>query len=164
MNTNYLQRLSFHKLEVYQPSESLHSFVLVRNSLLQSIRTQQQQDSWLDACFDELTPTTVDLTLGSDEPIEKILMDGEDKYDTENDIDMLLLEEDSEEEDDGPVSPEESSLQPPSYRSIGPAFFIPMDDEDDDAILAAPDNHHHPTQHSYGSTDGHHKLGSFLSV
>ncbi|SAM00878.1 hypothetical protein [Absidia glauca] len=172
MSTNYLQRLSFHKLEVHQPSESLHSFVLVRNSLLHSIQTQQQ-DSWLDACFDELTPdtTTMDLTLDSTEPLETIIMDEDDDDD---DMDMLLLDDDSDEEN-GPVSPEESSLQPPPYRSRpSPAFFIPMDDdiqeEEEDAILSAADNHHLTTpQHPYGPTDDtrHHKLHpttSFLSV
>ncbi|ORZ15862.1 hypothetical protein BCR42DRAFT_416050 [Absidia repens] len=155
MNTHYLQQLSFHKLEIHQPTASLHSFVLVRNSLLQSIRTQQEQDSWLDACFDELDPES--------SPTDSSLMGDRDSslamglcYDNEqqqqqqqqdsdimDDIDMLLLEEDDDDDDDddisdddGPVSPEQSTLlQQPHYRSRpfgSPAFFIPMDDDEDD--------------------------------
>lgn len=171
MNTDYLQRLSLVKLEEYQPGEPLHFFVLVRNSLLHSI-DREHEDSWLDACFDELAPdtTTVDLTLDSTEPLETILIDKDDG----DDMDMLLLDDDSD-EDNGPVSPEESSLQPPPHRSRpSPAFFIPMDDDiqedEGDTILSAADGQHLTTpQHSYGPTDdtGNHKFypsTSFLSV
>ncbi|CAO3600547.1 unnamed protein product [Absidia cylindrospora] len=153
MNTHYLQQLSFHKLEIHQPTASLHSFVLVRNSLLQSIRTQQEQDSWLDACFDELDPESspTDSTLIGDQDSSLAMglcydteQQQQDDNDVMDDIDMLLLEEDDDDDDisddddddDGPVSPEQSTLlQQPHYRSRpfgSPAFFIPMDDDDDD--------------------------------
>ncbi|KAI8060451.1 hypothetical protein BC940DRAFT_312040 [Gongronella butleri] len=146
MSTHHLQRLSFQKLECQHGNTSLHTFVLIRNSLLRSIQTQQQEDSWLEACFDEAdAPIVMESTLHDHDMDMLLLHDDSDDATldlVDEHIDAALLDslpdeeeddddDDDDDDEDGPVSPEQTLSSPSFYRQPGsPTFFIPMDEDD----------------------------------
>lgn len=87
--------------------------------LFEQVEQEEEEQTWLDSCFDELQQPQQEQSLYSEEEEE------EDVY-----------EDCSSEEDDlmMPLSPQDHQLQdvPPFYKRKRPTFFINEDEEEDE--------------------------------
>lgn len=126
---HYYTRLSFEKLENFDMQKSsLSSFVLVRNSLITALTKQQQQQHyqevvnsdmmlfdkveeqeqqvWLDSCFNEL---------------DQVYSEGDQ---------VEVNPEDESDEEDMPLSPQDNNE--PFYNKKKTTFFINEEDEEEE--------------------------------